>query len=200
MSEFILDKIIPTVGIKPFPLDELSLMISAFCWTQPTHVFEWGTHVGKSARIFYESAKYFKIPTEIHSIDLPEEIDHVEHPHKKRGKLVRGKKDVFLHLGDGLNTSLEIYKKLPAENRVLFFVDGDHSYESVKRELLGIIENAPTANVLLHDTFYQSDESGYNIGPYKAIKDVLNEKSNHDYKIIETKTGLPGMTFLYKKP
>jgi hypothetical protein len=77
-------------------------------------------------------------------------------------------------------------------------VDGDHSYESVKRELEGIIKNVPNAKILLHDTFYQSSEAGYNVGPCQAIREVLSKQENLDrYKIIDTKTGLPGMTLLY---
>jgi hypothetical protein len=48
----------------------------------------------------------------------------------------------------------------------------------------------------LHDTFYQSSGSGYNIGPYQAIKDVVT--AAHGYKIIRQDLGLPGMTLLYK--
>ncbi|HXB41310.1 MAG TPA: hypothetical protein VNZ49_12260, partial [Bacteroidia bacterium] len=72
------------------------------------------------------------------------------------------------------------------------------SYESVKKELETILKTVPNAIVLLHDTFYQSEDSGYNIGPNKAIEDVLGENKNA-YKIISTNTGLPGMTLLYKK-
>ena len=81
LSSFILKKLVPVVGTHPFPLNELSLMSAAVAWTRPTHIFEWGTHIGKSARIFYETCKYIKITPEIHSIDLPDNIDHVEHPH-----------------------------------------------------------------------------------------------------------------------
>lgn len=194
VSRFVLKKIVPAVGIKPFPLNELQLMVSAVCRLKPTHIFEWGTHIGKSARIFYETAKYFNTPLEIHSIDLPDDVEHVENPHSKRGKLVKGKPGVFLHLGDGLNTALGIYRTLPPGSRALFFLDGDHAYESVKRELEGIIANVLDAKILVHDTFYQSADSGYNIGPFKAVQEAI-EKGK--FKVIETKTGLPGMTFLY---
>jgi hypothetical protein len=92
LSSFILRKIIPTVGLHPFPLNELSLITASVAWVNPTHIFEWGTHIGKSARIFYETCKFIGIKAEIHSIDLPDDIDHVEHPHNKRGKFVAGKK------------------------------------------------------------------------------------------------------------
>lgn len=199
VSYFVLRKVIPIVGLTPFPLNELQLMTASVCRFRPTHIFEWGTHIGKSARVFYETARYFNIPTEIHSIDLPDNVEHIENPHSKRGRLVKGKKNVFLHLGDGLDTALQIYGKLPSESRVLFFVDGDHGYESVKREVAGIIGRVKNPIILAHDTFYQTDDSGYNVGPYKAIKEALGEQvGKSQFKVIETKTGLPGMTLLYK--
>ena len=194
ISDFVLEKLIPCVGVHPFPLNELMLIAGSVCRFRPEYIFEWGTHVGKSARVFHETAKHFKIPVEIHSIDLPEEVEHVEHPHSERGKLVRRIKSVKLHLGDGLDTALKICKALPANSRILFLVDGDHSYESVKRELTGIIANVPGAKILVHDTFYQSDDSGYNIGPYKAVKEAV---TSGKHKLIETRTGLPGMSLLY---
>ena len=87
------------------------------------------------ARIFHEAAKRFSLPLQIHSIDLPEGVEHVEHPHSQRGLLVRGIPNVHLHLGDGLDTALGLCRTLPAGSRTLFFCDGDHEYGSVRREL-----------------------------------------------------------------
>jgi hypothetical protein len=196
ISRFVLKKLVPVVGFRPFPLSELSLLSGAVCYFKPTHIFEWGTHVGKSARVFYETGHYFNIPIQIHSIDLPDDVSHIEHPGYKRGNLVRGIKNVTLHQGDGLNKSIEIIKNISEDFKPLFFIDGDHSYESVKRELLGITENIPNAIIILHDTFYQSSESEYNIGPYEAVQEICN--SDNKYKKIELNTGLPGMTLLYK--
>lgn len=198
LSEFVLSRLVPVVGVHPYPLSELMLMAGAICRFKPTHIFEWGTNVGASARVFHETSQYFKIPLEIHSIDLPGEIEHVEHPGRRRGKLVKGKAGVSLHLGDGLKTSLAIYRTLPKTSRVLFFVDGDHSYESVKRELEAIVANVADPKVLLHDTFFQSPDSGYNVGPHLAIRDVLEAlPAARRLRILETKTGLPGMTLVY---
>lgn len=197
VSEFILNKIVPVVGIKPYPLNELSLMVAAVCRLQPSHIFEWGTHVGKSARIFYETCAYFNIKTTIHSIDLPDNVEHVEHPKDQKGKLVKDFDRVILHQGDGLTEALKICKKNSINKNILFFLDGDHEYRSVERELTGIIKNIPEANILIHDTFYQSSKSGYNIGPFKAINTVLKLLPN-SYRVFSTKLGLPGMTLLYK--
>jgi len=198
ISRFVIDKLVSLVDIEPFPVNEQVLMVAAVCRIKPTHIFEWGTNIGKSARIFYETCRGFGLAAEIHSIDLPDNMEHIEHPKENRGLLVRGIKEVNLHLGDGLENALQIvsdYKK--DDLRPLFFIDGDHSYKSVKRELEGIIKNVPQANILLHDTFYQSEESGYNVGPYKAVADVLAGIPNR-YKIISQNIGLPGMTLLWR--
>lgn len=197
ISNFIIKKIIPVIGIHPFPLNELLLMTSSVAWVKPTHIFEWGTHIGKSARIFHETCKFLKIDTEIHSIDLPDDIEHEEHPHNARGKMVKGKKNVFLHQGDGVDTSLNLYKNLGDVVKPLFYLDGDHSYETVYRELVSIVESVDRPNIILHDTFYQTTESEYNIGPSKAINDVLLKFPRIHFKRVDTNTGLPGMTFLY---
>lgn len=198
ISEFVLSRLVPVVGVHPYPLNELMFMAGAICRFKPSHVFEWGTNVGASARVFYETAQHFHIPLEIHSIDLPSEIGHVEHPGSRRGNLVKGKPGVSLHLGDGIETSLAIYRTLPKGSCVLFFVDGDHSYASVKRELEAIVTHVAEPKVLLHDTFFQSSESGYNVGPHLAVRDVLDGMpSGRKLRKMETKTGLPGMTLVY---
>ena len=196
ISDFIVNRLVPVVGTHPYPLDELLLMAAALCRLKPTHIFEWGTHVGKSARIFFETSKVFGIATEIHSIDLPDASEHSEHPGRKRGLLVKNIPEVSLHQGDGLEESMKICRQLPEDIRPLFFLDGDHEYASVKRELVAIMTTLPRAAILVHDTFYQSAESGYNIGPHRAITDALTSTPNH-YKEISTNTGLPGMTLLY---
>ena len=66
ISNFVIRELISIVGIKPYPLNELMLMTAAVCTLKPTHIFEWGTHFGKSARIFYETAtqeqlRYFPV-------------------------------------------------------------------------------------------------------------------------------------------
>lgn len=199
LSEFVVNRLVPAVGVHPYPLNELMLMAGAVCRFRPSHVFEWGTNIGASARVFYETAAHFRIPLEVHSVDLPPDVEHVEQPGNTRGRLVRNKPGVFLHLGDGLETSLSIYRSRCAGQRVLFFIDGDHSYESVRRELEAILENVTDPVVLLHDTFYQSAESGYNIGPFKAVGDVLAGRNGGQvFRTVVIGTGLPGMTLLYR--
>ena len=198
LAKFIVNEIIPVIGYHPFPLSELNLMTATVCRLQPDYIIEWGTHIGKSARIFYETVKATGLKTEIHSIDLPEEIEHIEHPHQNRGKLVKDITAVTLHLGDCLEVIENNFNKSEIKDKkILFFVDGDHSYESVKKELNYIINNFPKAAILLHDTFYQTPESNYNVGPHQAIKEISEQYPNQ-YNVLETNTGLPGMTLLYK--
>lgn len=197
ISEFVIDKLVPVVGFHPFPLNELMLMTAAVCRFKPELIFEWGTNIGKSARIFYEISNAFNISSHIHSIDLPDDVFHNEHPQKNRGIMVKGLKQVTLHQADGLKCSLDLINEKKPKGKVLFFVDGDHSYDSVKNELHTILKNIPDAVVLLHDTFFQSKESNYNIGPFNAIRDVLSDLSG-DYKFLASNMGLPGMTLIYK--
>ncbi len=197
ISRFVINKLVPIVGEQPFPLNEQMLMVAAVCRLRPTHIFEWGTNIGKSARVFHETCIAFGIPAEIHSVDLPDDIEHGEHPRSKRGMLVKNKKGVFLHQGDGLETSLRILSEKATAARPLFFIDGDHEYSSVKRELQGVLLETPGADILLHDTFYQSSGSKYNIGPYKAVVDVLKTVPDK-FNVLTQNIGLPGMTLLWQ--
>ena len=198
VSDFVAECLVPIVGVRPFPLNELMLMTATVCRFKPEIIFEWGTNIGKSARVFYEITKAFNIPAEIHSIDLPDEVFHNEHPKNKRGIMVKNCKAVTLHQGDGIACSLKLIKEKNPKGNVLFFVDGDHSYESVKKELETILREIPDAVVLLHDTFFQSNEANYNIGPFKAVTEVIN-KTGNKYHVLSTNMGLPGMSLVYKK-
>jgi cephalosporin hydroxylase len=197
VSEFIVGTVVPIVGVHPFPLNELVLMVSAVCRLQPDHIVEWGTHLGKSARIFYETSKFFGLHIDVHSVDLPNEMVHQEHPGQQRGVLVQGLREVTLHQGDGLTVCLEIHHRIGKPNKTLVFIDGDHNHDSVKRELTGVMTHMPEANILLHDTFFQSAESGYNVGPSQAIAEAMAAAPGR-YRTLSTDTGLPGMTLLYQ--
>jgi cephalosporin hydroxylase len=198
LTTFILKDLFPVVGLSPYPITEQLLMASAVLKLKPKYIFEWGTHLGISARIFHEVSIKYNLELTIHSIDLPDDIEHIEHPKSNRGIMVNGKKNVVLHQGDGLDKSIEIADSLEDNSNILFFLDGDHEYESVFRELNGIYEHFPNAVILAHDTFYQSSESNYNIGPNLAIKNFLDKHPDH-YKSLSTNLGLPGMTLLYRK-
>ena len=197
ISKFILQNLIPVIGIKPYPLDELTMFVSTVCAFEPTHIYEWGTHVGKSARIFYETVKYFKINAKIFTTDLPKSTKHIEHPGDSRGLYIRNITEIQRLCGDGVTESLKIQDKVKKNNKPLFYLDGDHGYKSIKRELFLIGKHANHATIIIHDTFYQTKKSKYNIGPHKAIQDFLKVQLN--YKIYTTHFGLPGMTVLIAK-
>jgi cephalosporin hydroxylase len=197
VSDFIVRELVPLVGMRPYPLNELCLMVGAVCRFEPALVFDWGTHVGKSARVFYETARRFNIDTMVHTIDLPHATDHAEHPGHRRGQLVKHIERVRMHLGDGVKEALAIHAVDSVAGRSsLFFLDGDHAYDSVKGELLAVLAAVHRPVVLIHDTFYQAPESGYNVGPSRAIEQVLTE-STVPLRRIDTGTGVPGMTLLY---
>jgi hypothetical protein len=129
-------------------------------------------------------------------LDLPDGADHVEHPGGQRGILVRGINVVNLHQGDGIEVGLDVCRAAVPGCRPLFLLDGDHSYASVRRELDGIASSWPLAWILMHDTFFQSPESGYNIVPHRAVEDALASWQPRPRRFA-TGTGLPGMTLLY---
>jgi hypothetical protein len=193
LSRFLLEKIVPVVGTHPYPLNELLLMTAAACRLKPSVVFDWGTHIGASARIFYECDQAFKLGYEIHSVDLPPDANHVEHPGLEHGRLVRGLARVHLHRGNGVKVALGQWQKLGRPKRPLFFVDGDHAYESVRDELNEIFSTIPDASALAHDTFFQSEESSYNVGPARAIDEIIGKFPSR-FHIVKSGLGLPGMT------
>lgn len=197
VSEFVVDRLLPVIGHHPYPLPELTLIAGTVAYFKPKLICEWGTHIGKASRAFYEICQGFNIDAEIHTIDLPDEVEHVEHPHESRGLLIKDIPSIRQHLGDGVDTAVKIYsdngKPIPA----LFFVDGDHSYETVKRELTTILQRVEKPIILAHDTFYQSRQAEYNIGPFQAINDIFGERK--EFTILSTKIGLPGMSLIYPR-
>jgi cephalosporin hydroxylase len=195
LSSFLLEKVVPVVGTHPYPLNELLLMTAAACRLRPSVVFDWGTHIGASARIFHECNKAFKLGYEIHSIDLPPDANHIEHPGQEHGRLVKGLVGIHLHRGNGVEVALEQWRKLGCPKRPLFFVDGDHAYESVRDELSQIFSTVPDASALAHDTFLQSAESNYNIGPARAVDEIAG-KIPERFRVVKSGLGLPGMTLL----
>lgn len=194
LSVFVMDTLVPIVGIHPYPLDELLFMCSTIAYFKPGIIIEWGTHLGKSARVFYETTRFLGLSTPIHTIDLPPESPHVENISSlaRRGHYI-GKLPVYLHLGDGLTIARSVLAKARDVLPVVF-LDGDHSYDAVKRELDGLISSAPQAVVLVHDTFLQGPEAEYNCGPFEALSEFSIE---HGIPVFSTALGLPGMSLAY---
>ena len=185
----IVQRVTGIVGTKPYPIDELMLMAAAFYYHLPDVVIDIGTHQGKSARVWYElGALLPKMPT-IHTIDLFSP-DHPEYPGKALGQYIRRTK-VRQHYGDGETVAREILSQNPTGNYLLF-LDGDHSYETVRREL-ELARVFSQGCLLVHDTFYQSDCT-YNIGPHQAIENFVSQFTVK--QVIHLATGLPGMSYI----
>lgn len=195
ISRFVTERLIPVVGQHPFPAHELMMMTAAVCHAKPDLICDWGTHVGKSARAFWEICHAFGIDSEIHSVDLPDEAEHVEHPGDRRGLLVRDIHDIHLHQGDGVSVAMTLLRRDPPRRQPLFFLDGDHGYETVLRELRTIVDAQPRSYMLVHDTFMQSHPEDFSIDPHLAIQTFLME-SRQAWEVIHSGLGRPGMTLL----
>jgi cephalosporin hydroxylase len=189
-SKFVAESLLSRADYWPYPPGELHLMTVTLLWWQPDMIFEWGTNVGNSARIFHWIAEAFEIRTEIHSIDLPPETPHVQNVKESRGRLVRDFPDVHLHLGDGVNKAIELIAALKPQ-RPLFYVDGDHRADTVTRELEAIHAAVPGAPILLDDTH----DWGIPDSPRPAMLQFL-ERHDGEYEVFEMAATLPGMSLL----
>lgn len=178
------------VGKHPYPLDELLLMTAAFRYLQPAVVVEIGTHVGKSARIWWELSRMSGRRTEIHTIDLHDPA-HAEYPGKALGKMIKGL-PVVQHYGDGFAVADRLLPTL-AGSSCLLFLDGDHAYETVAKELTLVERHPHVIGVLVHDTFHQPG-SGYNHGPHDAVVEFV--QSHAVREVVHAHLGLPGMTYI----
>jgi cephalosporin hydroxylase len=192
-SKFVTESLLPRAGHWPYPPGELQLMTVVMLWWQPDVIFEWGTNLGNSARVFHWIAEAFAIDTQIHSIDLPPDVAHVENVRELRGMLVRKFSDVHLHLGDGADKAVELFAALKPK-RPLFYVDGDHRAEAVTRELDAIHAVAPAAPILVDDTHdWQISDS-----PRPAMLQFL-DRHQGEYEVFEMVATLPGMSLLAPK-
>lgn len=199
LDRFVLEKILPKTGLL-YPLAEISLMALVVDRVRPTHIFEWGTNIGGSARIFHTITEVLQMDTEIHTWDLPEDVPHGQHPGKDHGKLARGLSRVHFHREDGLAGSLaklsaELSKK--PDLKPLFFVDGDHSYSSVIREISGLISVQDEFHLLAHDTFVQKpDGKGQSRESWLGCPTALDVFAK-DYRWLNVGFGNPGMAYLW---
>ena len=178
------------IGVRAYSLDELCLMVAAFWFHAPQVVIDIGTHVGRSARVFWELKHCFDTSTQIHTIDICDP-SHPEYPGPNLGRYIR-RTDVVQHIGDSSVVGREIISSRP-NARYLLFVDGDHEYPSVCRDLSLLELVAPGSCALVHDTFYQPG-SGYNHGPYEAVCQFVAE--HEVQQVVHLQTGLPGMSYI----
>lgn len=193
-DKWLLSKWLPTlvrvVGTHPFSFDELLVMVAAFEYHRPEVVIDVGTHLGKSARVWHEVAKWLGEPCQIHTIELFDP-KHPEFPGQQLGEFIRGL-PVIQHLGDGYTVARDLILANRSK-RVLLFLDGDHAFETVLREL-HLASLLPGASaILVHDTFYQPG-APYNHGPYLAIEEF--RKTFPFRQVVHLQLGLPGLSYL----
>jgi hypothetical protein len=201
LDRLVLEAILPRAGLL-YPLAEISLMALVVDRVRPTHIFEWGTNVGASAKLFHSITEVLGMDTAIHTWDLPEHTPHGQHPGAEHGKLVRGLSRVHFHRGDGVRGARQEYQRAKDTHpgvRVLFFVDGDHAYDSVIREVSEIISFQEEFHILAHDTFVQKPEpKGQFRESWMACATGL-ELSAREYRWLNVGFGSPGMTYLWGK-
>lgn len=194
LSEILLKKVIPKIGIHPYPLNEQMLMASVVAFVQPKIIIEWGTNVGKSARLFWEVKEALDLNCSIYTIDLMNP-NHPEFSGAARGKYLSNT-DVMQIVGDGVKTANKLLDGV--SNPVLVYIDGDHSHESVKRDL-AIWDKLPSGSgILAHDVFYQIP-STYNVGPWHSFQELIQEQKSNISQVQWQILGLPGMAFVSKK-
>ena len=58
-------------------------------------------------------------------------------------------------------------------------------------ELNQIFSTIPDASALAHDTFFQSAESNYNVGPARAIDEIVGKFPSR-FRVIKSGLGLAG--------
>lgn len=153
--------IIQDLGIPGYGADELDFIHGAVGDLMPDIVFDWGTNRGSSARILYESLRFHGlVDTHVHTIDLPRCLAAIDRDHARdeTGEFVQDIGFVHCYEGDGVTIALTIWCELGKPTKPLFFIDGDHSYENVVRELRWLRRACPRATLLMHDTrFWPGD-------------------------------------------
>lgn len=139
-------------GLPAYGDHEVRFFESVLKRHRPTHVFEWGTNVGASARLFYEAGLELGYECEVHTVELPDELSVLDrdHPGERYGKWIDGI-PVHAHRGYGLIESIRLHRELNPE-RALFFLDGNHSYGVVLAELEGVYGVDDDAVMMIHDT------------------------------------------------
>lgn len=132
--------------------EEVEFFESVLERLRPSHVFEWGTNVGASARLFYEASLELGYECEVHTIELPDDLAHLDrdHPGRRYGQWIEDI-PVKKHRGYGLYESLRLHKIVEPQ-QALFFLDGNHSHDVVLGELEEIAFTDSDAVMMVHDT------------------------------------------------
>ena len=175
-----------------YPEGELEFMCETVAEVKPDVIFEWGTGSGASGRIFCEATGLVALanswigePVDLVTIDLPDELAPLEaqHPRERTGMYLPDRARISRLRGDGVTVSLALWATnfADAYNKPLFFIDGDHSYFAVYREVALIDRMVPNAVMLLHDT---------NDGPGLAAEKWCADQRRHTFESIPGRTGI----------
>lgn len=136
------------LGIPDYDDDEVALVEETIGRLQPSHVFEWGTNAGASARMFLEGTR--RLGAQVHSIDHRKPGGPcAERPKLYQGYWVAGLA-VWLYQQDGLPFTLHLCKKLKPK-RTLVFIDDSHLLLENARALKMLRREQPAAVILVHD-------------------------------------------------
>lgn len=144
-------------GLPAYGDQEVEFFESVLVRLRPTHVFEWGTNVGASARLFYEGARELGYKCEVHTIEIPDELGLLDrdHPGQRYGQWIQNL-PIHTHRGFGLIESIRLHGELNP-NQALFYLDGNHSYGVVLAELEEVSALDSDAVIMVHDTINYTD-------------------------------------------
>lgn len=163
---------VQTIELPGYGEDEVSFLAETVFALEPDFICEWGTNRGSSARIFYESCQLLRVTPWIYTVELPNKLAPVtaDHPGIQTGMFIRKLQGITAYRGDGITTAMKLYRRA-SPSRPLFFVDGDHSFQTVYKELRTLLSEAKNAVVVVHDTNHPEGRGP--TGPAEAINALV---------------------------
>lgn len=195
LSELLLKEVIPKIGVRPYPLNEQMLMAAAVAFVQPKIIVEWGTHLGKSARLFWQVKEALGLSgCRVCTVDSMNS-DQPEYPGAARGRYL-GQTGVEQIVGDGAQVAAQLIDG--SCEPVLLYVDGDHSREATKQDFALWPKLPAGSGLLAHDVFFQTP-SAYNVGPWESLQELVETHQETIAQMQWQLLGLPGMAFMGKK-
>lgn len=165
-------------GLPAYGDEEVEFFEDILTRLRPTHVFEWGTNVGASARLFYEASLELGYECEVHTTEIPDELSVLDrdHPGHRYAMWIKDL-PVHTHRGYGLIASIALHENLKPE-QALFFLDGNHSYGVVRAELEGVSDLDSDAVIVVHDTIRYTGQAVTDF--VKRYPKYDREDCNHD--------------------
>lgn len=158
--------------------DEVGFMAETAWRTDPDVIFDWGTNLGASARIFHE-LHYCEVVT----VDLPPALEPLDRDHAgvSTGRILHP--SIRQLHGDGVTMALQTFREGPYV-KPLFFLDGCHLAENVFREIWSINRVCPQGSLLIHDTRQQ---------PGKSIRSWQRRYGGYKVTWLQSQAGMASM-------